>query len=245
MITETLYDDGTRSWRFIGRKSGRDPRAADPNEYLVVDGSSGLVLHPGGGERFANVIGAVSRIIATDRLVALFASRQDPEVLSALSRWAKVCPGARVFVPRAWETFTAFFGIAAGFELIPDEGGPFPLGASTDLRFVPAHYLHSPANFSVYDPVARILFTGDIGSAPLPPEQDVFVQDFDRHIGSMEGFHRRWMPSEAARDRWLERVRGLHVDLLCPHHGPVFVGHDVDRFFEWFSGLELGGAIAV
>ena len=33
------------------------------------------------------------------------------------------------------------------------------------LRFVPAHYLHSSGNFNVYDPQARVLFSGDIGAA--------------------------------------------------------------------------------
>jgi len=246
VISETLFDDGTRSWRFFGRDPQRPDRVIDTNEYLVVDGTSGLMLDPGGLEIFPSVITAVSREIGMDHIESLFASHQDPDIMSSLSLWVKLCPDAHVYVPWIWESFMTHFSFEAKFELIPDEGGRLSLGASNDLQFVPAHYLHSSGNFSVYDPTARILFSGDIGSALLPPgEDEVFVKDFDRHIGLMEGFHRRWMPSERARDRWVERVRALDVDVLCPQHGCVFHGEDVDRFLQWFSDLELAGAISV
>ncbi len=37
------------------------------------------------------------------------------------------------------------------------------------LEIIPAHYLHASANFHVYDPEAKILFSGDVGAALLPP----------------------------------------------------------------------------
>lgn len=53
------------------------------------------------------------------------------------------------------------------------------------------------------------------------------------------------MPSDAARDRWVERVRALDVEMLCPQHGAVFAGEDVARFLEWFEQLELAGALGM
>ena len=106
---------------------------------------------------------------------------------------------------------------------------------------MPAHYLHSSGNCNLYDPKAKILFSGDIGAALLPPEDTcVFVTDFDRVVKAAEGFHRRWMGSNSAKLAWCERVSNLDIDLLCPQHGAIYQGADVQRFINWFADLEVG-----
>ena len=46
-----------------------------------------------------------------------------------------------------------------------DDSNSLPLGSSRDLRSVPAHYCHSSGNLHVWDPRAKILFSGDMGAA--------------------------------------------------------------------------------
>ena len=111
------------------------------------------------------------------------------------------------------------------------------------LTAVPAHYLHSSGNFNLYDKESKIFFSGDIGSALLPPDNsDIYVSNFDSHIKMCEKFHKRWMGSERAKKKWCEKVSSLEVDMLCPQHGSIFTGKDVDRFINWFSELEIGMA---
>jgi hypothetical protein len=101
---------------------------------------------------------------------------------------------------------------------------------------VPAHYLHSSGNFNLYDKVAKVLFSGDVGAALLPPGEDgLFVENFDKHIRHAEGFHRRWMGSNEAKRRWCERVSQMDIDMLCPQHGAIYQGADVQRFINWFD----------
>ena len=109
------------------------------------------------------------------------------------------------------------------------------------LQAVPAHYLHSSGNFHLYDRAAKVLFSGDVGAGLLPPEHnDLFVKDFSAHIRYAEGFHRRWMGSNEAKRQWCERVSQLDIDLLCPQHGSIYQGKDVQRFIDWFDGLHVG-----
>ena len=108
------------------------------------------------------------------------------------------------------------------------------------FQLVPAHYLHSSGNFHLFDPVSKILFSGDVGAALLPQEADLFVTDFAAHAPHMKKFHQRWMPSNTAKDAWLSRVRKLGVEMICPQHGAIFRGDDVNRFFDWFDDLEVG-----
>jgi flavorubredoxin len=157
--------------------------------------------------------------------------------------WLEFNPALKCYTSWLWTSFLPHFGGGADtFLSIPDEGMDIPLGALT-LKAVPAHYLHSSGNFHLYDPKAKILFSGDVGAALLPEEHnDLFVEDFDQHIRYAEGFHKRWMGSERAKNQWCDRVAAMDVDMLCPQHGAIYRGDDVQRFLKWFRALEVGVA---
>ncbi|HSL56626.1 MAG TPA: MBL fold metallo-hydrolase [Acidimicrobiales bacterium] len=242
----TLFDDGTRQWLFFGRDPERPASVIDTNEYVVRHDGKALLLDPGGTEVFPEVAEAMARQFDLGEIEAIFGSHQDPDILSSLPLWIGLRPDVRVYVPWLWQGFLSHFAIEAQFVAVPDEGGPLPLNGSRDLQMVPAHYVHSSGMFSVYDPRARLLFSADVGAALLPADDDrVFVEDFDAHVGHMEAFHRRWMPSNRAKNAWIRRVRRLDVDLMCPQHGAIFRGDDVTRFLDWFEALEVGIAAEV
>jgi len=243
MHTETLFDNGQRRWVFFGRDPQRPDTLIDTNQYLILDGEAGMVLDPGGVEIFPPFVSALSAVVGIDQLESLFSSHQDPDIISSLSLWLGLRPDLRCYASWTWSKFIPHFGGAAPIVSLPDEGAVLPLGTSEDLVAVPAHYCHSSGNFSLYDPVARILFSGDIGAALLPPDAGLWVERFDEHTRHMEAFHKRWMPSNVAKDRWIERVRALDIDLMVPQHGALFRGDDVGRFLDWFSALEVGSAI--
>ena len=130
--------------------------------------------------------------------------------------------------------------------LHPDERDILPPETSRDLQRIPAHDLHSSGNFSVYNPVPKIQFSGDMGAALLPDHHaDLFVKDFERHIRYREDCHRRWMPSNEAKLAWVRRVRELDIRMMRPQHGAIFRGDDVGHFIAWFEGLEVGTAVHV
>jgi len=82
------------------------------------------------------------------------------------------------------------------------------------LEAIPAHYLHSPGNFNLYDRKAKVLFSGDVGATLLPHDANgLFVKNFDPHIKHAEGFHRRWIGSNEAKLDWCERVDQLEIDI--------------------------------
>lgn len=238
---EVIYADGDHRWAVVARDPERPSYLIDTNEYLISKGREVLLTDPGGMEIFPAVFAAISRSFDPSTIGVLFASHQDPDIISSLGLWLDFNPAIRCYLSRLWTTFVPHFGgDEQTFVALPDEGLTFDLNG-LHLEAVPAHYLHSSGNFHLYDPKARILFTGDVGAALLPPGSDgVFVTDFDRHIGYAEGFHRRWMGSNYAKDRWCERVSGLAIDMLCPQHGAIYKGDDVRRFIEWFRRLEVG-----
>ena len=239
-----LFNNGHRKWVCFARDPGKSEFLIDTNEYLIVDGGRGMLLDPGGIEIFPAVVAMVSKEMAIDDLQVIFASHQDPDICSSLDPWLNLNPDLQVYVSWVWMGFIPHFGGGGSLKPIPDEGMILPLGDSNDLVTIPAHYCHSSGNFSLYDPEAKILFSGDIGAALLPAEMtDLYVEDFDAHIEYMENFHRRWMPSNKAKNRWVELVRKLEVELMCPQHGAIFKGDQVGRFLDWFEQLDVGSAI--
>jgi flavorubredoxin len=238
---EFIYTDGGHRWATIARDPERPDYLIDTNEYLVIDGDKALLTDPGGMEIFAAVFSAISVEYNPECIAALFASHQDPDIISSLALWLDFNPALRCYISRLWSSFIPHFGGNKGtFTEIPDQGMVIPLNRLA-LQAIPAHYLHSSGNFHLYDPKARILFTGDIGAALLPiGENSLFVDNFDRHIRYAEGFHRRWMGSNEAKLKWCERVSAMEIDMLCPQHGAIYQGRNVQRFVDWLAGLDVG-----
>ncbi len=246
MLAKVLFDDGDHKWIVLARDPEKPDSVIDTNEYIIVSHGDALILDPGGTEVFPSVMAAASDTIDLGQISTFFASHQDPDVFSSLPLWLGICPQAKAHIPQIWTGFLAHFGVeyVPSFVPIPDEGGPLPIGTKgKTLEMVPAHYCHASSNYCVYDPHAKILFSGDIGAALLPADaQDLFVQDFERHTQFMTGFHQRWMPSNEAKNAWVRRVRQLDVQMLCPQHGAIFRGEQVSQFLDWFEALEVGMA---
>lgn len=236
-----IYQQDGRRWVAIARDPDKRACVIDTNEYLISDGDEALLADPGGSEVFPAVFAALSEVIDPLRIRRLFASHQDPDVISSLGLWLDCNPQLKCYVSWLWSDFIPHFGGSdQSLIALPDQGMDLPLGRRP-LRAMPAHYLHSPGNFHLYDPTARILFSGDVGAALLPADQnELFVADFDRHIRHAEAFHRRWMGSAEAKRDWCQRAAALPLDMLCPQHGAIYRGADVMRFINWFDALPVG-----
>lgn len=237
----TLFERGDHSWKVVARDPERSSHLIDTNEYLISRGQVSMLTDPGGQEIFPAVFSALSAAVDPRRITHLFSSHQDPDVISSLALWLVFNPALRCYASWLWSTFIPHFGGDADTLIqVPDEGMTIDF-AGHPLEIVPAHYLHSSGNLNLYDPEARILFSGDIGAALLPEENDgLFVESFDRHVRFAEGFHRRWMGSNEAKLAWCDRVAALDVEMLCPQHGAIYRGPDVARFIEWFRSLRVG-----
>lgn len=237
-----IFTDKDHKWISVYRDKEKQSYIIDTNEYIVMNGSDSLITDPGGVEIFPTVFTSISSEVNPMAIRYIFSSHQDPDVISSLSLWLEVNPMIKCYVSWLWSTFLPHFGgTEKVFISMPDEGMKISLG-NLDLEAVPAHYLHSSGNFHLYDPKAKILFSGDIGAALLPEsdDSDLYVKDFDRHIEYIEGFHRRWMGSNEAKLDWCERISRYKIDLLCPQHGLIYTGKDVERFINWFSELKVG-----
>lgn len=242
MKTQTIYD-GDHQWIMLARDPDKPEKIIDTNQYIVKDGKRAVVLDPGGIEIFSSVLAATLSVTEIDNITDIFASHQDPDIISSLGLWNEILPDVTLHASKIWEGFIRHFSDKKlNYQPIDDKGGSLTLD-KTELVFFPAHYLHSSGNFHVYDAKAKILMSGDVGAALEGQDSPMFVENFEEHKKFMHGFHKRWMPSNEAKKDWVRRARELDIEMMCPQHGRVFKGDDVKRFFDWFEHLEVGSAI--
>ena len=215
--------------------------AVQANNHVIAQGKDALVLDPGGHKIYAKVLGETFSILRDAKLGHIFLSHQDPDIVAALNGWL-MTTDAQAYVSSLWLRFVPHFGVdefvADRLKPIPDEGMVFDLDGAR-LLILPAHFLHSEGNFQLYDTVAKILYSGDLG-ASLGADY-VEVKDFDAHIRFMEGFHRRYMCSNRVMKAWADMVRPLDIEIIAPQHGAYFKGKEmVHRFIDWCADLECG-----
>ena len=237
----TLHNENNLKWFVLGRDTSKDSAVIDTNEYVVVSDNEAFLMDPGGTEIFPAVLASLSELIKMEQIKGFLCSHQDPDIMSSLPLWLGLVPKAKVYLPWLWSGFVSHFGheYAGNFQLIPDEGGTVEVG-SRILNLVPAHHCHSAGNMHLFCEESGILFTGDMGAALVPDNYPLIVEDFDKHIQYMFKFHQRWMPSNSAKNVWVERVRKLKPKMLCPQHGSIFTGENISKFLDWMEDLEVG-----
>ncbi len=240
MKTHKLFENDTHTWFMFGRDPHKPDKIIDTNQYMVVTNENALLMDPGGIELFSSMLTTIIKSVPIEKITHVFASHQDPDIISSLGLWDQVLENSTLHSPWLWEGFIRHFGMQSiTYSPIPDEGERLTLDG-VHLDFIPAHYLHSSGNFNVFDPTSGILMSGDIGAALESDEAPLEVDDFEAHIPKMKLFHQRWMPSNEAKLDWVRRVRELDVQMMCPQHGRIFKGENVAKFLDWFENLEVG-----
>lgn len=244
MAIELFNSDGHLCLMFSDLVDDEQGESVQSNQFLIVHDGHGILLDPGGVLTYNELYLAMSKYFPPKQLKYVFASHADPDIIASLPRWLATSD-TRLLISRIWSRFVPHFcpqGKTEGRIIaIPDEGTLLPFGSAT-FQIVPAHFLHSEGNLQFYDPVSRILFSGDMGASMISPQQAYApVADFEAHIPLMRGFHQRYMVANKVCRHWAEMVRDLDPEWIVPQHGAPFKGREmVQQFLNWISALPCG-----
>ena len=214
------------------------------NQFLIVDGDTGAIIDPGGNLAYGELYLAMTRYFPPQQLSAILASHADPDIIASLDRWMTTTSSAKLYISRIWERFVPHFckpGKTTGRIVgIPDAGTRIRIGRG-ELIALPAHFLHSEGNFQFYDPVSRILFSGDLGASIISGDDAKKpVASLAGHMPRMEAFHRRYMVSNKVLRLWAQMARCLPIDMIVPQHGAPMQGAAVQEFIAWAEALPCG-----
>ena len=221
--------------------------AVQSNQFLLVNGGTGAILDPGGNIAYHELYLGMSAFFPPHKLAAILASHADPDIIASLDRWMTATE-APVYISRLWERFAPHFckpGKTLGRVVgLPDAGERLRLGIGDDhfeLWALPAHFLHAEGNFQFYDPVSRILFSGDLGVSLVGGKAaGEPVTKLAKLLPSMETFHRRYMVSTKILRLWADMVGTLPISMIVPQHGAPLMDEAVPDFIEWIRGVNCG-----
>ena len=236
-----LFNDGRHQCLMFSDLAGTGDAAVQANQFLVVDGDTGAVIDPGGNLAYNELYLGVQQHFPPHRLASILASHADPDIIASLDRWMTATP-AKLYISTLWERFAPHFckpGKTAGRIVgIPDAGLRIAVGGGL-LWALPAHFMHAEGNFQFWDPVSRILFSGDLGVS-LGGDPRRYVTSLAEALPRMEPFHRRYMVSGKILKLWAQMVKLLPIDMIVPQHGAPLAGAAVAEFIEWVQTLECG-----
>jgi flavorubredoxin len=218
--------------------------AVQSNQFLIISGGTGAIIDPGGNLAFSELYLTMTRHFQPQKLSAIIASHADPDIIASLDRWTTSTPEAKIYVSKVWERFVPHFckpGKTLGRIVgIPDAGMRIPIGSS-ELIALPAHFLHAEGNFQFYDPISRILFSGDLGVSLVSGEQAKHpIQSLSSVLPGMQAFHRRYMASNKILRLWAEMVSPMDIEMMVPQHGAPLARPAVREFIAWARELDCG-----
>ena len=237
-----LFESQEHLFVFLNESTSSKEQGIHSNQYLIKHKNHCVLLDPGGFNVMPYVLAELLRYTTIDNLAAIILSHQDPDVLGGIVSWVEFS-SAVVYIPEIWKRFIPHCGITAEihrFYGVPDNGMEYVMDVNCKLQLIPAHFLHSEGNINVYDPVSKILFTGDIGAATTMVDDNPFVEDFAKHLPHIEEFHKRYMCSNLAVQAWLKRISKLEIDMIAPQHGRIYKGKVLRQFLDWIGNLQCG-----
>ncbi|MFY0664102.1 MAG: FprA family A-type flavoprotein [Natronospirillum sp.] len=219
------------------------------NQFLLINGQHEALIDPGGDLTYTPLSLAASRYMNVQDMDYIFASHQDPDIIGSVDRWV-MHTNAKVVTSRLWSRFlphlASDYSTRMGGSLfdriiaIPDRGARVPFGSSY-IACLPAHFMHSVGNLQFFDPVSRILFSGDLGASMGDDDEHGPVRDFHAHKAAMLGFHRRYIASRKVCQLWANMVRKMDVAMIVPQHGKRFEGTAmVNQFLDWVESVDCG-----
>jgi flavorubredoxin len=237
-----LFDNGSHKFiMFSFDDETHEDSYLSVNQYLIVHNNTGVLIDPGSEAIFDELSEAVTKYVALENIKYIFLSHQDPDVSGSITQWSITTP-AKFIISSLWVRFMSHYGFLnmSRIMALPDHGAKVHFGENF-IQFVPAHFLHSPGNFSLYDSLSKILFSGDIGAAIVPAiDEYKHVKNFQDHKKHLEGFHKRYMGSNQLCRAWVAHLEKLDISMIAPQHGLLFEGENVKLFLEWFKELQCG-----
>ena len=238
VMSTILYTDANHHCiKFDDQVIGGEAQA---NQFLIKHDRRGMLIGCGGQRIYKSVLAELSSHLPAGALDFIFLSHQDPDICSGLNQWLPIC-NAQVMISSLWTKFLPAFCVQGLLEsritAIPDQGMLVEL-AGSPLVVVPGHFLHSPGNFQLYDPVSKILFTGSLGSSNAPHSGNIVTEeDFNSYLPLMTVSHSRHIAGNEACRQWAAMVRQLDVEMIVPQYGACISGKNlVEKFYQWVEG---------
>ena len=209
------------------------------NIYLVQDQNDFYLIDPGGLPEFPSVLETLSSLTPPETISGLILSHQDPDVAASISKWFEINPDIKVYSSPRTHVLLGHYGNENYNAVDIETHSTIVLGSGTELRFIPAPFLHFPGAFVTYDAHCKFLMSGDIW-ASLAVCNQFTMSDFNEHIPKMDLFHKDYMASNIATRGFVRSLANVPIRAILPQHGAIIGPEHVNDARKYLEDLECG-----
>lgn len=243
MLCHVLAEEGDRVWLAFRRPARDLPGTRQTTHYVVCSMGQAVLIDPGGIADFGPLLNAISEKIDLTKITAVIATQSSSYAIGSIGYWAEVLgPETPIYASELIAAELPHIDPDLNVQIVSESGGEVAMSDGTGLHMVPAPYLPSADSMTVYDPMARVLYTGDIGTAEgsWADDSTPFAERFAFVSHSMNAFHETWFASSRAIEDWMARIDGCDVEVVAPRAGPCLRGREVTHFKKWVAAMATG-----
>lgn len=212
------------------------------NSYLVRGAEKTAVIDSVKEGFFGEHEERLSKVCDLRSIDYIICNHTEPDHSGALYRMLELSPKAVVVCSKPASVFLQNI-LNRDFECkIVGDGDSIDLGGKT-LKFISAPFLHWPDSIFTYLSEDAILFSGDVFGFHFSAEN--IFDDLTPLSGDMRESQKYYFdvimsPFKKYVLDAVKKVRSLHIDVICPSHGPVLregPREAVDRYEAWSKDI--------
>lgn len=212
------------------------------NSYLI-QGTEKTALVDTVKEGFTDdFIANISELCDVSKIDYIISNHTEPDHSGALKKLLELAPDAKVLCSKPASVFLKnILNTKFDCDVVAD-GDTLELGGKT-LRFISAPFLHWPDSIFTYVVEDAVLLSGDVFGFhfsakevfdDLTPLSKEMIESQKYYFDVIMGPFKNYVLDA------VKKVRGLHIDVIGPSHGPVLRAAPwdaVDRYETWASDI--------
>jgi len=205
--------------------------------YVIDPGSP--IDYPYVTRKIAEIIGDISRV----HICSI--NHQDPDVGMNAVQIGTLNPKMLVITSEDTWRLIQHMGLDHNRVRFTEkfENNRVRLGENRDLQFIKSPFCHFRGAFMTYDPVTRILYTGDLfGGLTTDRTRLNDLLASKKSWDGIAAFHEIYMPSKKALRLAVNEIRKLNPKplFIAPQHGDIIGEELIDDFLVRMENLDVG-----
>ncbi len=237
---------GVTDWNIRDFHGYETRKGTTYNSYLVR-GEKAAVIDAVKKPFAKQLIASIEEKISLDEVDYVVSNHAEPDHSGALPELLAALPNAELLSDaKCAPTLEKYWGVKA--RAVAD-GERLVLGGGKTLRFIETPMLHWPDSMFTYLEEDQILFSMDAFGQHVACSER-FADQYSGALNEAAKYYANIvMPFAAVALRVLDGLRGVPIKTICPSHGLVWRGDDVERvasaYASWANGVAQERAVII
>ncbi len=221
-----------------------DGELPQSHSYLIEQGEHSVLIDPGPRQAFAKTLQKINEIIPFDNIKYFLCHHSAPTVAGALPLIDQLVfrRDAYLVVHGLAKDNLLPYGCRLPLFLIENNDWKLEL-KDRSIDFSPIPYTPFVEAFTVYDQLARVMFSGELfgcGDSCISP---LFIKE-GHSLKELTAFHQYMMPSKGALLSSLKVIGKYDIDYIAPRHGSILSKTLIPSLISQLTSLDCATLLA-